>query len=55
MVCVLLAFPAVGPGRQDWPLDAAMPRGAGWVVLSPLVGFLSVLTGIGGGSFGARS
>lgn len=39
-------------GRSGWRLGAAMPGGAGRVILSPLMGFLSVLMGIGGGSFG---
>ncbi|WP_347313144.1 sulfite exporter TauE/SafE family protein [Defluviimonas sp. SAOS-178_SWC] len=42
----------LGLGRAEWRLGAAMPVGAGRAVLSPLVGFLSVLMGIGGGSFG---
>ena len=39
-------------GRMDWRLGSTMP--AGWVrmVVSPVIGFLSVLMGIGGGSFG---
>ncbi|MDF0602518.1 sulfite exporter TauE/SafE family protein [Psychromarinibacter sp. C21-152] len=39
-------------GRRDWRLGAAMPTGAARAALSPAVGFLSVLMGIGGGSFG---
>lgn len=39
-------------GRPHWRLGAAMPTGVGRAILSPLVGFLSVLMGIGGGSFG---
>lgn len=39
-------------GRSDWRLGQAMPKGVLRVVLSPVVGFLSVLMGIGGGSFG---
>lgn len=39
-------------GKADWRLGAQMPRGAFRIVASPLVGFLSVLLGIGGGSFG---
>lgn len=42
----------MGLGRKDWRLGAQMPTGAGRAVLSPSVGFLSVLMGIGGGSFG---
>jgi uncharacterized membrane protein YfcA len=39
-------------GRSDWRLGDAMPTGVLRAVLSPLTGFLSVLMGIGGGSFG---
>lgn len=39
-------------GRADWRLRDTMPGGVLRAVLSPLVGFLSVLMGIGGGSFG---
>lgn len=39
-------------GKREWRLAGAMPGGAIRAVLSPLVGFLSVLMGIGGGSFG---
>ena len=39
-------------GRADWRLGQAMPTGAARAALSPSVGFLSVLMGIGGGSFG---
>lgn len=39
-------------GRSDWRLGPAMPEGWRRGVLSPVVGFLSVLMGIGGGSFG---
>lgn len=39
-------------GRSEWRLADEMPRGPLRYVLSPLVGFLSVLMGIGGGSFG---
>lgn len=39
-------------GRSHWRLGEAMPGGALRAVLSPIVGFLSVLMGIGGGSFG---
>ncbi|MFZ5961787.1 sulfite exporter TauE/SafE family protein [Thalassococcus sp. BH17M4-6] len=47
IVGLYLAF-----GRPTWRLGNAMPRGLTRAVLSPLVGFLSVLMGIGGGSFG---
>lgn len=42
----------MGFGRSEWRLGQAMPRGAARAALSPAVGFLSVLMGIGGGSFG---
>ncbi|MGG7643977.1 sulfite exporter TauE/SafE family protein [Rhodovulum sp. YNF3179] len=42
----------LGLGRESWRLGNGMPRGARRAALSPAVGFLSVLMGIGGGSFG---
>ena len=39
-------------GRAGWRLGPAMPTGALRIVFSSVVGFLSVLMGIGGGSFG---
>ncbi len=42
----------LGLGRSDWRLGDAMPKGVRRAALSPSVGFLSVLMGIGGGSFG---
>lgn len=42
----------MGLGRAHWRLGEAMPRGTLRAALSPAVGFLSVLMGIGGGSFG---
>ena len=39
-------------GRSEWRLGPAMPGGVLRAVLSPMLGFLSVLMGIGGGSFG---
>lgn len=39
-------------GKSEWRLGNAMPRGAKALVGSPVIGFLSVLMGIGGGSFG---
>lgn len=39
-------------GRPEWRLGDEMPGGVARAVVSPLVGFLSVLMGIGGGSFG---
>lgn len=42
----------MGLGRDHWRLGAEMPKGPLRAILSPVVGFLSVLMGIGGGSFG---
>lgn len=42
----------MGLGRSEWRLGAEMPKGPLRVILSPMIGFLSVLMGIGGGSFG---
>ncbi len=42
----------LGFGRADWRLAQAMPGRFTRSVLSPVLGFLSVLMGIGGGSFG---
>lgn len=42
----------MGFGRKDWRLGSVMPTGVARATLSPGVGFLSVLMGIGGGSFG---
>lgn len=39
-------------GRSHWRLGEAMPKGLRRLLLAPVVGFLSVLMGIGGGSFG---
>lgn len=39
-------------GRPHWRLGDQMPTGLGRAVTSPALGFLSVLMGIGGGSFG---
>jgi len=39
-------------GRDHWRLAHQMPQGMLRAVLSPVIGFLSVLMGIGGGSFG---
>lgn len=39
-------------GRDSWRMGDQMPTGLGRAITSPLVGFLSVLMGIGGGSFG---
>jgi uncharacterized membrane protein YfcA len=42
----------LGFGRADWRLGSEMPGGIVRAALSPVVGFLSVLLGIGGGSLG---
>ncbi len=42
----------MGFGKSGWRLGEAMPRGVKRAALSPSLGFLSVLMGIGGGSFG---
>ncbi len=42
----------MGFGRAHWRVGQAMPAGVVRATLSPAVGFLSVLMGIGGGSFG---
>ena len=39
-------------GRPHWRVANAMPEGPLKYMLSPILGFLSVLMGIGGGSFG---
>ena len=39
-------------GKRSWRLAEAMPSGGKQYIYSPAVGFLSVLMGIGGGSFG---
>lgn len=39
-------------GRAHWRLGASMPTGIGRMLTAPGLGFLSVLMGIGGGSFG---
>ncbi|MBL4629301.1 MAG: sulfite exporter TauE/SafE family protein [Roseicyclus sp.] len=39
-------------GRAEWRLGEQMPGRVGTSVVSPVLGFLSVLMGIGGGSFG---
>ncbi len=42
----------LGFGRSEWRLGQKMPVGLARAVMSPVLGFLSVLLGIGGGSFG---
>lgn len=39
-------------GNQDWALGDAMPQGIKKWISAPILGFLSVLLGIGGGSLG---
>jgi len=39
-------------GRSEWRLGTTMPVGLRRAVVGPIIGFLSVLMGIGGGSFG---
>ncbi|WP_172294295.1 sulfite exporter TauE/SafE family protein [Pseudoruegeria sp. HB172150] len=47
VVSMYMAF-----GRTHWRLGEQMPTGGARAAFSPAVGFLSVLMGIGGGSFG---
>lgn len=42
----------MGLGRDHWRFGEAMPSGAARALMSPVLGFMSVLMGIGGGSFG---
>lgn len=42
----------LGFGHDEWRLGDRMPKGVGRAVTSTLIGFFSVLMGIGGGSFG---
>ena len=42
----------MGFGRSEWRLGQAMPTGIRRALYSPVMGFMSVLMGIGGGSFG---
>lgn len=51
-VLALIVGLYMGFGRSSWRLGQAMPTGLGRAALSPGMGFLSVLMGIGGGSFG---
>jgi uncharacterized membrane protein YfcA len=51
-VLALIVGLYLGVGRDRWRLGEAMPTGLTRAILSPVVGFLSVLMGIGGGSFG---
>ncbi len=47
IVGLYLAF-----GKQSWRLGDHMPGGIARAIAAPVLGFLSVLMGIGGGSFG---
>lgn len=47
VVGLYLAF-----GRPNWRLGEEMPKGLPRALTAPVLGFLSVLMGIGGGSFG---
>lgn len=47
VIALYMAF-----GRAQWRLREQMPAGAGRAICSPLLGFTSVLMGIGGGSLG---
>ncbi len=51
-VLVLIVASYMGLSRSSWRLADTMPTGLRRAVLSPLVGFFSVLLGIGGGSLG---
>lgn len=42
----------LGLGKPHWRLAEEMPKGPRVAMFAPVVGFLSVLMGIGGGSFG---
>ena len=42
----------LGFGKPEWRIGPEMPGGVKRAMLSPVLGFLSVLMGIGGGSFG---
>lgn len=51
-VLALIVGLYMGLGRAEWRLGPVMPSGIRRALFSPLVGFMSVLMGIGGGSFG---
>lgn len=51
-VLALIVGAYLGLGRSSWRMGEEMPKGALRAVMSPAIGFLSVLMGIGGGSFG---
>lgn len=42
----------LGLGKDSWRVGPQMPKGLARAIMSPVLGFLSVLMGIGGGSFG---
>lgn len=50
-LALVVAF-YLGFGKAHWRLAPQMPGGITRALLSPVLGFLSVLMGIGGGSFG---
>jgi uncharacterized membrane protein YfcA len=50
-LALVVAF-YLGLGRSDWRIGPEMPKGITRAILAPVLGFLSVLMGIGGGSFG---
>lgn len=50
-LALVVAF-YLGFGRREWRIAEQMPAGPTRAILSPGIGFLSVLMGIGGGSFG---
>ncbi|MBU3031370.1 sulfite exporter TauE/SafE family protein [Paracoccus marinaquae] len=50
LVIIIASFMALS--RPHWRLADEMPRGLRRVLISPLIGFFSVLLGIGGGSIG---
>ncbi len=51
VLAIIVGF-YMGFGRAHWRLAQAMPTGLARMIYAPIVGFLSVLMGIGGGSFG---
>ena len=51
VLALVVAF-YLGFGREKWRLGEEIPKGAARLAMSPGLGFLSVLMGIGGGSFG---
>ncbi|GAA6200190.1 sulfite exporter TauE/SafE family protein [Aquicoccus sp. SU-CL01552] len=51
-VLALIVGAYMALGRSSWRIAEAMPSGSRKYFYSPMVGFLSALMGIGGGSFG---